>query len=202
MLETQGRQQNQDYKQGNFREAQLAGYFGLAISPLLPKSADVSCSCTGVARNQIARPNSAGDVGAVGKMLSLVAGGEDAAVTSGSRCTPSSDLAFFGNYCKCPSGVNELYGSPADLMLSKDIYNPYAILANLHPGKPKEQKRSGDYQGYAGQRDKCCGKAFAGQNHHPRENHDDNARESYGPAGSRSEYLHAKSLACHREVLS
>ena len=202
MLETQGRKDNQDHKQGNFREAPLAGCFALTISALLPKSADVSGSCAGVARNQIARPHGTGNVGALGKMLSLVAGGENAAVTSGSRSTPGSDFAFFGNYCKCPSGVDELYGSPADLVLSKDVYNPYAFIVNLNPGKPKEQQGRGSYQDDARKGLQSCGSAFASQDYHPSENHDDNARESYGSAGSGSEYLHAKSLAWHREVLS
>lgn len=202
MLETQGRKQNQDYKQGNLREAPLTGYFGLAISTLLPKSADVSGSCAGVARNQIARPHGAGNVGALGKMLSLVAGGENAAVTPGSRSTPGSDFAFIGNYCKRPSGVNELYGTPADLVLSKDIDNPYTMIANLNPGKPEEQQGSGSDQDDARKGLQSCRGAFASQDYHPSESHDDNARESYGSAGTGSEYLHAKSLACHREVLS
>lgn len=202
MLETQGRKQNQNYKQRNFREAPLAAYLALAVSALLPKSADVSGSCAGVARNQIARPHGAGNVGALGKMLSLVAGGENAAVTSGSRSTPGSDFGFLGNYCKRPSGVDELYGTPADLVLSKDIDNPYAILANLNPGKPEEQQGSGNYQDDARKGLQSCGSAFASQDYHPSENHDDNARESYGSAGSGSEYLHPKSLACRREVLS
>jgi hypothetical protein len=202
MLETQGRKQNQDYKQGNFREAPLAAYLALAVSALLPKSADVSGSCAGVARNQIARPHAAGNVGALGKVLPLVAGGEDAVVTSGSRRAPSIDFAFFGNYCKCPSGVNELYGSPADVVLSKDVNNPYAMIANLNPGKPKEQHGCGGYQNDARKGLQSCGSAFASQDYHPSESHYDNAHESYGSAGPGSEYLHAKSLACHREVLS
>ena len=202
MLETQGRKDNQDKNQGNLREAPLTGHFGLAISTLLPESADVSGSCSRVARNQIARPHGAGNVGALGKMLSLVAGGENAAVTSGSRSTPGSDFGFLGNYCKRPSGVDELYGTPADLVLSKDIDNPYAILANLNPGKPEEQQGSGNYQDDARKGLQSCGSAFASQDYHPSENHDDGARESYGSAGSGSEYLHPKSLACRREVLS
>lgn len=202
MLETQGRKQNQDCKQSDLREAQLTGYFALTFSALLPKSADVSGGCAGVASYKVAWTHGAGDVGALGKMLSLVAGGENAAVTSGSRSTPGSDFAFFGHYCKCPSGVNELYSSPADLVLSKDIDNPYAILANLDPGKPEEQQRSGGYQDDARKGLQSCGGAFACQDYHPRESHDDNARESYRSAGSGSEYLHAKSLAWHREVLS
>jgi len=202
MLETQGRKDNQAHKQGNLREAPLAAYLALAVSALLPKSADVSGSCAGVAGDKVAWAHRAGNVGALGKMLSLVAGGENTAVTSGSRSTPGSDFALIGNYCKRPSGVDEFYRSPADLVLSEDIDNPYAILANLNPGKPKEQQGSGNYQGYSGQRDKCYGKAFASQDYHPSENHDDKARKSYGSAGSGSEYLHAKSLACHREVLS
>ena len=202
MLETQGRKQNQDSKQGNFREAPLAAYLALAVSALLPKSADVSGSCSRVARDQIARPHGTCNVGALGKVLPLVAGGEDAAVTSGSRSTPGSDFAFVGNYCKCPSRVDEFYRSPADLVLSKNIDNPYAILANLNPGKPKEQQGSGSYQDDARKRPQSCGSAIASQDYHPSENHDDNARESYGSAGPGSEYLHAKSLAWHREVLS
>ena len=169
---------------------------------LLPKPANVSGGGSGVARDKVARAHSSRNVGALGEVLPLVAGGEDAAVTSGSGSAPGSYLAFFSDYCKCPSGVDELYGAPANVVLSKDVDNPYTFIANLNPGKPEEQKGCCGYEGYSGQRDKCHGKAFADQNHNPRESHDDKARESYGSAGSGSEYLHSRSLACWQEVLN
>ena len=202
MLETQGRYQNKERKQGNLREAPLAVYSALAISALLPESADVSGRCTGVASDKVAWAHGASNVGALWKVLSLVAGGEDAAVTSWSGSAPGSYLTFFGHDCKCPSGVDEFYCSPADQVLSKDINNPYALIVNLNSGKPKEQQGSGGNKGYAGKGQQSCGNALTNQDYYPRQTQNDNARESYGSAGSGSEYLHAKSLACHREVLS
>ena len=202
MLETQGRYQNQERKQENLREAPLADHFDFSISALLPESPNVSGRCTGVARNQIARPDGAGNVGAFRKVLPLVTRGEDTAVTPGRRSTPSAELAALGGYGERPSRVDELDCAPADLVLPEDIDNPYAFISNLNPGKPKEQQGCGGYQANGGKRHQGRSNAFADQNYQPCKRHHHYARESYGSARSGPEYLHTKSLACRREVLS
>jgi len=202
MLETQRGSKSQSGYCCNLANAPLAFDSGKLVSTLLPKSSDVGCGSSGVAANEISWSNGSGDVGAFGEMLSLVAGGKDAAVATRSWSTPGSYFAFVGGDCERPAGVDELYGTPADVVLSEDIDNLYALFAHFNPGKPKEQQGAHRYQSHSWQGYKRDCEPFAYQNHEPRESHDDDARKSYGPAGSGSEYLHAKSLACLGEVLS
>jgi hypothetical protein len=202
MLETQ---RGSEYQNGNYRNlanAPLTFDSGIQTASLLPESSDVSSCSSGVAADEISWSNGSGDVGAFGEMLSLVAGGKDAAVATRSWSTPGSYFAFICSDCERPSGVDELYCTPADVVLSEDIDNLYALFAHLNPGKPKEQHGARRYQSHSGQGHKCDSESFANQNHEPGKGHYDHARKSYGPAGSGSEYLHAKSLACHGEVLS
>ncbi len=199
MLETQRGCEHQcgDYR--NLANAPLAFDGGNLVSTLLPESSDVGC---GFAADEISWSNGSGDVGALGEMLSLVAGGKDAAVATRSWSTPGRYFAFICGDCERPAGVDELYGTPADVVLSEDIDNLYALFVDFNPGRPKEQHGARRYQSHSGQGHKCDSESFANQNHEPGKGHYDHARKSYGPAGSGSEYLHAKSLACLRGVLS
>ena len=202
MLETQRGSKYQNHYCGNLADAPITQNLTALIPALFPEASDMGCSCSGVAGDKVAWADCAGDVGAFGEVLSLVAGSEDAAVTAGSWSSPSGYLATFGGYGQCPASVNELYGTPANLVLSQDVYDLDSVLTNLNSGKPKEQQRDSHYQCNTGQRDKCDCESLAEKNYNPGKCHDDTACESYGPAGSRSEYLHAKSLACLEEVLS
>ena len=202
MLETQRCSEYQSGYCPNLANAPLAFDGGNLVSTLLPESSDVGCGSSGVAANEISWSNGSRDVGAFGEMLSLVAGGKDAAVATGSWSTPRRYPAFICGDCQRPAGVDELYGTPADVVLSEDIDNLYALFAHFNPGKPKEQQGAHRYQSHSWQRYKRDCEPLANQNHEPGESHYDDARKSYGPAGSGSEYLHAKSLACLGEVLS
>ena len=202
MLETQCSRNEQDRNKGNLSEVDFACHDYMSTFALLPESSNVSSGSARVAADEIARTHGAGDVGAFGEMLPLVAGGKDAAVTARSWSTPGRYFAFICSDCERPSGVDELYGTPADVVLSEDIDNLYALFADFNPGKPKEQEGAHRYQSHSWQGYKRYCEPFAYQNHEPGESHDDDARKSYGPAGSGSEYLHAKSLACLRGVLS
>ena len=202
MLETQRGSEYQNYYCGNLADVPFTQNLTALISALFPEATDVGCSCSGVAGDKVAWADCAGDVGAFGEVLSLVAGSKDAAVTAGSWSSPSGYLATFGCYGQCPASVNELNGTPANLVLSQDVYDLDSVLSYLNPGKPKEQQRDSHYQCDAGQGDKCDCEALADKNYKPGQGHDDTACEGYGPAGSGSEYLHAKSLACLEEVLS
>ena len=202
MLETQRGSEYQNHYCGNLADVPFTQNLTALISALFPEASYVGCSCSGVAGDKVAWADCAGDVGAFGEVLSLVAGSEDAAVTAGSWSSPSGYLATFGGYGQCPASVNELYGTPANLVLSQDVYDLDSVFSDLNPGKPKEQQRDSHYQCNAGQRDKCDSESLAEKYYKPGKGHDDNACEGYGPAGSRSEYLHAKSLACLEEVLS
>jgi len=202
MLETQRGSEHQCGDCRNLANAPLAFDGGNLVSTLLPESSDVGSGSSGVAADEISWSNGSGDVGALGEVLSLVAGGKDAAVATRSWSTPGRYFAFICSDCERPSGVDELYGTPADVVLSEDIDNLYALFADFNPGRPKEQHGARRYQSHSGQGHKCDSESFANQNHEPGKGHYDHARKSYGPAGSGSEYLHAKSLACHGEVLS
>ena len=202
MLETQRSSKYQSGDCRNLANAPLAFDGGNLVSTLLPESSDVSSCSSGVAANEISWSNGSGDVGALGEMLSLVAGGKDAAVATGSWSTPGRYFAFICGDCERPAGVDELYGTPADGVLSEDIDNLYALFAHFNPGKPKEQQGAHPYQSHSWQGYERDCEPFAYQNYEPGESHNDDARKRYCPAGSGSEYLHAKSLACLRGVLS
>ena len=202
MLETQRGSEHQCGDCRNLANAPLAFDGGNLVSTLLPESSDVGSGSSGFAADEISWSNGSGDVGALGEVLSLVAGGKDAAVATGSWSTPGRYFAFTCGDCERPAGVDELYGTPADVVLSEDIDNLYALFADFNPGRPKEQHGARRYQSHSGQGHKCDSESFANQNHEPGKGHYDHARKRYGPTGSGSEYLHAKSLACLRGVLS
>ena len=202
MLETQRGSHYQNRNCGNLAKVPTTENLTALFSALLPEASDMSSRGPRVASDKVAWAHGAGDVGAFGEVLALVTGGEDAAVASGSWSTPSGYLATFGGYGQCPASVDELYGSPANLVLPEDIYNLDSVFSHLHSGKPKEEQRYSHYQRDTRQGDKCDSEPLAHKNYHPGKSHDDTACESDGPAGSGSEYLHARSLACWQEVLS
>ena len=202
MLETQRGSQYQNRNCGNLAKVPTTENLTALFSALLPEASDMSSRGPRVASDKVAWAHGAGDVGAFGEVLALVTGGEDAAVASGSWSTPSGYLATFGGYGQCPASVDELYGSPANLVLPEDIYNLDSVFSHFNSGKPKEEQRYSHYQRDTRQGDKCDSEPLAHKNYHPGKSHDDTACESDGPAGSGSEYLHARSLACWQEVLS
>ena len=202
MLETQRGNDYQNCDCGNLAKVPTTEDITTLFSALLPEASDMSSSSSRVAGDKVARAHGAGDVGAFGEVLALVAGGEDAAVASGSWSTPSGDLAAFGGNGQCPASVDELYGTPTNLVLSEDVYNLDSVFSHFNSGKPKEEQRYSHYQRDTRQRDKCDSEPLAHKDYHPGKSHDDTARESYRPAGSGSEYLHSRSLACWQEVLN
>jgi hypothetical protein len=82
MLETQRGSKYQNHYCGNLADAPFTQNLTALISALFPEASYMGCSCSGVAGDQVAWADGAGDVGAFGEVLSLVAGGEDAAVTA------------------------------------------------------------------------------------------------------------------------
>lgn len=180
----------------------FARHNSLIVSSLLPNSSDVGSRGTRVTANQITWTNSAGDVGAFGQVLSLVARGKDAAVPTRRRGTPGGYLSLVGRNCQGPAGVDEPNGAPADFVHSEDIDNLYALVTDLNSGKPKEQQRYSCNERYRWQRCKCNDGALIGKDDKPCNCHDDDAGYRYDSAGARPEYLHAMSLACNEEVLS
>ena len=84
MLETQRGSEYQNYYCGNLADVPFTQNLTTLISALFPEASYVGCSCSGVAGDKVAWADCAGDVGAFGEVLSLVAGCEDAAVTAGS----------------------------------------------------------------------------------------------------------------------
>ena len=202
MLETQrGSEYQSDYCR-NLANAPLAFDGGNLVSTLLPESSDVCCGSSGVAANEISWSNGSRDVGAFGEMLSLVARGEDAAVAARCWSTPSGYSATLGSYGKCPTGVNELDGTPADFVLSEDIDDSYELFSHLNSGKPKEQQRQGTNQGHSWKRSQSICGALTKEDYQPCKGHDCDAGHRNSSSGAGSEYLHATSLACNGEVLS
>ena len=202
MLETQCTCNYQERKSDNLSDAPFTLHASSAVFALLPQSSDVGSRRSRVATHEVARSDSAGDVGAFGQVLSLVARGKDAAVPTRRRGTPGGYLSLVGRNCQGPASVDEPNGAPADFVLSKDIYDSYKLFLDLNSGKPKEQQRYDSDERNRWQRCKRNDVAFIGKDEQPGDCHDDDAGYSYCSAGARPEYLHAMSLACNEEVLS
>lgn len=202
MLEGKYSQCDQQNCHSNFGCTPFSRHNLRIVFSLFPNSSDV-CSCgTRVAADEITWTNGAGYVGAFGQVLSLVAGGKDAAVATGGWSSPCSYFALICGDCERPASVDELDGAPADFVLSKDIYDSYKLFLDLNSGKPKEQQRYDSDERNRWQRCERNDGAFIGKDEQPSDCHDDDAGYSYYSAGARPEYLHAMSLACNEEVLS
>jgi hypothetical protein len=138
MLETQRGSKYQNHYCGNLADAPITQNFTALVPALFPEASYVGCSCSGVAGYKVAWANCAGNVGAFGEVLSLVAGGKDAAVATGSWSSPGSYLATFCGDCERPASVDELYGTPADLCSLKT----FTIFTPLRQPQPWETKRA------------------------------------------------------------
>jgi hypothetical protein len=202
MLETQCSRNEQDRNKSNLSEVDFAFHDYRSTFALLPESSNVSGGSSRVAADEIARTHGAGDVGAFGEMLPLVAGGKDAAVTARCWSTPSGYFASLGSYGQRPASVNEFDGTPTDFVLSEDIDDSYEFFSHLNSGKPKEQQRQGTNQGHSWKRSQSICEALAHEDYQPRKSHDCDAGHRNSSSGAGSEYLHAMSLACNEEVLS
>lgn len=109
-----------------------AGKVSLGISQALPEPTYVGGWSTGFTANQIARSNRAGQVSALGQMASLVFGGKERRVPSGSGSTPSRVSLFSAVQSQGPTGIDSTYRTKRYLDGSKDIYESDLALTNLN----------------------------------------------------------------------
>lgn len=202
MLETKPRNYEDNGKHHNLAYVPPTRHLSLAISVLLPDSSDVCGSGSRIAGNQITRSNGSGNVGALGEMLALVAGGEDATVSPRGRRSPSSNFAFVSGDCKSPTGVDDSNRSPANHVLSENVDDLDSAVTHFNPWKPEQKQSYGDDQDGCRKREKRCSDSLAYEYHAQSGDHDYRSRHRYGPAGTGSEHLHPRSLSRPREVLS
>ena len=175
---------------------------GAGVSLLLPVAANGRRSSTGIGADQISRPNGAGEISALGQMLTLLTASEDAGVATGCSCRPAGDsLATFEVESKSPAGVDSCDLLHGNLEGSNDVLDYNLVFTDLNPGKPKEHQRAKDYgqnQGSAQEhsRDAIGGKD-AGQSQ--RHRNDDGNREV--SRGLSNENLHVTSVAVNEKGL-
>lgn len=202
MLETQSGSQESKGKNHHLSKVPFASDPTRPPSIMRPKCSHVSGSSSRVTSYQVTWPDCSCHVCAVRQMLALVARCESAAVAPGRWGPPSSYSASFSLNGECPFCVNELDCTPTNPVLTEHIDYPDVVLSDFHTRKPKEQHSDYSYESNTWERDKGCCDSFVYQNNHPSYRHNQTACDGYDPAGSRSEFLHAQSLACREGVLS
>ena len=141
------------------------------VSGGLPATANLCCSGSGVARDEISGSNGAGEVGALWEMLALVAGCEDAAVATGGGSSPGADLSLVARNLQGPAGVDPSYGTPADSHIACWVYNAHEVFAYLDSRKPKEHQGQKANQGSRGNADECGSKSSGGKCHGDAQGH-------------------------------
>ena len=174
---------------------------GTLISLLLPVAADGCCRSTGIGADQISGSNGASKIGALWQMLSLLATGKDAGVSTGCGCRPAGDLlAAFQIQSQCPAGVDSCDLAHGHPKASGDVLDYNNVFTHLNPGKPKEHQRAKDYgrnQGSARDNSRdSIGCKDAGQSQ--RHGNDYDYREV--SRGLSNKNLHATSVAVKRRV--
>ena len=175
---------------------------GASVSLLLPVAANGGRSSTGIGADQISWSYGAGEVGALGQMLTLLSASEDAGVSSRCSCRPAGDaLATFEVERKSPAGVYSCDLLHGNLEGSNHVLDYNLVFTHLNPGKPKEHqgaKDDGQNQGSAQKhsRDAIGGKD-AGQSQ--RHSNDDGNREV--SRGLSNENLHVTSVAVNEKGL-
>ena len=127
----------------------------IASPDRFPAPANLCCSGSGVARNEISGPNRSGEVGALWEVLALVAGGEDAAVATGSGSAPGAVFSLFTDDFQGPASVDASYGTPANSHVASRIYDAHEVFAHLNSRKPKEHQGQIANQGSRGKANEC-----------------------------------------------
>ena len=175
---------------------------GAGVSLLLPVAANGRRSRTGIGADQISRPYGAGEVGALGQMLTLLAASEDAGVSSGCSCRPAGDaFATLEVERKSPAGVDScdlLHGNPEGSNHVRD-YN--FVFTHLNPGKPKEHQGAKDYGQNQGSAQKHSRDAIGGKDASQSQRHCANDGNREVSRGLSNENLHVTSVAVNEKGL-
>lgn len=175
----------------------FVGAFGTAF----PVASDLRSRRPRVAGDQVSWSNCAGEIGALGKVIALVATCKNAGVSSRCGCGPAGDLAAVLEIkSESPLGVDANDFFHRYLVRSNDISNYNLVRANLDTRKPEEHKRDENHESDRGQRPDQplyaigCENASKGKQHRYG---DDNGKYL---GGFGMEDLHHTSFALNREV--
>ena len=175
---------------------------GASVSLLLPVAANGGRSSTGIGADQISWSYGAGEVGALGQMLTLLSASEDAGVSSRCGCRPAGDaLATFEVESKSPAGVDSCDLLHGNLEGSNDVLDYNFGFTDLNPGKPKEHQGAKDYGQNQGSAQKHSRDAIGGKDAGQSQRHgnDDGNREV--SRGLSNENLHVTSVAVNEKGL-
>ena len=175
---------------------------GAGVSLLLPVAANGGRSSTGIGADQISWSYGAGEVGALGQMLTLLSASEDAGVSSGCSCRPAGDaLAAFEVERKSPAGVDSCDLMHGDLEGSNHVLDYNLVFTHLNPGKPKENQAAKDNCQNQGSAQKHSPDSIGGKDAGQSQRHrnDDGNREI--SRGLSNENLHVTSVAVNEKGL-
>ncbi len=207
LVENNKVQNHQSSKAGQLAEVPSDNDFGIflegaSVSLLFPVTANGRRSSTGIGADQISRSNGAGEVGALGQMLTLLTASEDAGVSSGCSCRPTGDaFTTFEVESKSPAGIDScdfLHGNPEG---SNDVLDHNLVFTDLNPGKPKEHQGAKNYGQNQGSAQKHSRDAIGGKDAGQSQRHgtDDGNREV--SRGLSNENLHVTSVAVNEKGL-
>lgn len=207
LVENQKVQNHQSTKAGQLAEVPGDSDFGVffegaRVSLLFPVAANGGCSSTGIGADQISGSNGAGEVGALGQMLTLLSASEDAGVSSRCSCRPAGDaLAVLQVERKSPAGVDSCDLLHGNLEGFNHVLDYNFVFTHLKPGKPKEHQGAKDYVQNQGSAQKHSRDAIGGKDAGQSQRHgnDDGNREV--SRGLSNENLHVTSVAVNEKGL-
>ena len=187
----------------NLSQVPVDNQFIGAFFSSLPVAPD-GCSCgTRIGSQQVARPNCAGEVSALGQMLPLLSTGKDAGVSTWCGCRPAGDLlAAIQVQGQRPPCVDSCDPVHWDREASSNIFNNYCAFVHLNFGKPKEHQGYLRHQRNCWQRQKHTFSTVGGKNTDQSQDQRDydNNRKSSGGFGYES--AHRISVAVNGRVFA
>ena len=181
------------------------GYFlGSATASVLlgfPVAANGGGSSTGIGVDQVSWSHGAGQVSALGQVLTEVTAGKDACMSPRSSCGPAGDsFASRQEKRESPASIDSGDCTDWNSVAAKHVFDYNNLFAYFNPGKPKEHQggvanqrhdtNALDDSGYA----IGCKDAQKSQRHGDL----DNYREH--PRGLSNENLHSTSVAVNGRV--
>jgi hypothetical protein len=175
---------------------------GASVSLLLPVAANGGRSSTGIGADQISWSYGAGEISALGQMLTLLSASEDAGVSSRGSCRPAGDaLATLEVESKSPAGIDSRDPLHGDLEGSNHVLDYNFVFTHINPGKPKEHQGAKDYGQNQGSAQKHSRDAIGGKDAGQGQRHgnDDGNREV--SRGLSNENLHVTSVAVNEKGL-
>lgn len=109
-------------------------------SASLKSSSDFVGDSSGVGSNEITGPDSTSDVSGFGQVASVIPGGSEAGVSSGSNRGERNVFSLLGSNFERPLGVDSLNVSERNLDSVQQVIQDNTLVGDFHAGSPKQEK--------------------------------------------------------------